>query len=217
MIDWSAIQTVFLDMDGTLLDLHFDNHFWMEYLPSEYAERQGIDLQVAKEELGRRYARVEGTLQWYSVDYWSAELGLDIMALKKDVEHLIALHAGALDFLWAVRLKGKRLALVTNAHPKMLALKMQRTGLDGQIDLLFCAHAFGLPKERVHFWERLQREIDFDPLRTLLVDDSLPVLEAARQYGIHHLIAVLQPDTRRAARKIESFPAISSFGQIMPV
>ena len=26
MINWQQIDTVFLDMDGTLLDLHFDNY-----------------------------------------------------------------------------------------------------------------------------------------------------------------------------------------------
>ena len=24
------VDTILLDMDGTLLDLHYDNHFWME-------------------------------------------------------------------------------------------------------------------------------------------------------------------------------------------
>ncbi|MBR42550.1 MAG: haloacid dehalogenase, partial [Acidiferrobacter sp.] len=26
MIDWNQIESVFLDLDGTLLDLRFDNH-----------------------------------------------------------------------------------------------------------------------------------------------------------------------------------------------
>jgi len=42
MIDWRAIDTVLLDMDGTLLDLHFDNHFWQEHVPVRYAEKHGL-------------------------------------------------------------------------------------------------------------------------------------------------------------------------------
>ncbi|HBT55971.1 MAG TPA: haloacid dehalogenase, partial [Pseudomonas sp.] len=34
MLNWNAIDTVLLDMDGTLLDLHFDNHFWLEHMPA---------------------------------------------------------------------------------------------------------------------------------------------------------------------------------------
>lgn len=53
MLDWTAIDTVLLDMDGTLLDLHFDNFFWLEYLPLRYAEQHSLPLPVAK-------ARLEG-------------------------------------------------------------------------------------------------------------------------------------------------------------
>ena len=71
MFDWEDIDTVLLDMDGTLLDLHFDNHFWLEYVPQRYAEQHGISLDAAKQELMQRYRQVEGTLDWYCVDYWS--------------------------------------------------------------------------------------------------------------------------------------------------
>ncbi len=30
---WSRIDVVCLDMDGTVLDLRFDNRFWLEMLP----------------------------------------------------------------------------------------------------------------------------------------------------------------------------------------
>ena len=40
--DWENIETVLLDMDGTLLDLHFDNHFWLQHVPVCYAEKHGL-------------------------------------------------------------------------------------------------------------------------------------------------------------------------------
>ena len=33
IIDWTRIDTILLDMDGTLLDLGFDNFFWREHVP----------------------------------------------------------------------------------------------------------------------------------------------------------------------------------------
>ena len=45
VLDWDSIDTVLLDMDGTLLDLHFDNHFWLEFVPHKYAELKGIALR----------------------------------------------------------------------------------------------------------------------------------------------------------------------------
>jgi len=51
MLNWSEISTVLLDMDGTILDLHFDTHFWLEHLPMRYSEKTGISLEQAKEKL----------------------------------------------------------------------------------------------------------------------------------------------------------------------
>lgn len=73
MINWDSIQTVFLDMDGTLLDLHYDNHFWLAHVPQRYAEQHGMDPESAHADLAVRYQRVVGTMQWYCVDYWTRE------------------------------------------------------------------------------------------------------------------------------------------------
>ncbi len=217
MIDWRQVDTVFLDMDGTLLDLHFDNHFWREHVPRRFAEKHGITLEEAKEELFPRFRRAEGTIDWYCVDYWSRELGLDIALLKEEVDHLIAVHPHVTEFLDAARAAGKRVALVTNAHGKALRLKMERTRLGGHFDALHCAHDFGIPKEDPRFWGRLQEVEPFDPERTLLVDDSLSVLRSARGYGLRWLLAVYRPDTRGPRREVEEFDAIEDFRDLMPV
>jgi 5'-nucleotidase len=216
MIPWHEIDSVFLDMDGTLLDLHFDNHFWRELVPARYAQANRLDLDTAKSRLYARFSDKEGTMEWYCVEYWSRELGLDIVALKEEIDHLIAVHSHVLEFLDGVRGAGKRIVLVTNAHSKSLALKMARTGLHNHFDAMVCAHDFGYPKEDLRFWGELGRREPFKPESTLFVDDSLPVLRTARRYGIRHLLAVRRPDSRSPAREISEFPAIDGFDEIMP-
>jgi putative hydrolase of the HAD superfamily len=216
MISWNRVDTVLLDMDGTLLDLHFDNHFWLEHVPRRYAEARDLPLHAAKDELRERYRRVEGTLDWYCVDYWSEQLGLDIPLLKQEVEHLIAIHPDVPDFLSAVRGSGRRLILVTNAHGKAIALKFRRTRLDEHFDDVVCSHDLGLPKERLDFWKRLHDRLPFSRESTLLVDDSLPVLRAARGYGIAHLLAVRKPDSRQPETDSGEFAAVRRFSDVMP-
>lgn len=216
MLDWSQIDTVLLDMDGTLLDLHFDNHFWLEHVPRRYAEARGMPESDARRELLARYQDVEGTLDWYCVDHWTRELGLDIALLKEEVDHLIRVHPHVIDFLALLARAGKRRVLVTNAHQKSLALKMRRTPLRDGLDRVVCAHDLGLPKEHAGFWPRLQREEAFDPSRTLFIDDSLAVLRSADHYGIAHLLAIRLPDTRRAERRIDGFAAVRDFAALLP-
>ncbi len=216
MLRWDQIDTVFLDMDGTLLDLHFDNHFWLEYVPQRYAVAQNIPLEAARQALMERYRSLEGTMEWYCIDHWSRELGLDIALLKQEVDHLIAVHPHVVEFLEAMRSNGKRRVLVTNAHQKSLALKLERTRLGGHLDRVICAHDLGLPKEAPGFWEKLHAIEPFDKERTLFVDDSPSVLAAAQRYGIRWLLRVLRPDTRGPVREAEGYDAIHDFSEILP-
>ena len=215
-IPWKGVDTVLLDMDGTLLDLHYDNHFWQVYVPEKFALRHGLPAEEAHAECFRRYNAKAGTLQWYCVDYWSEQLELDIVQLKEELAHLIAVHPDVTEFLAALRAYGKRVVLVTNAHRKSLNLKMERTGLAVHFDALHVSHEYGIAKEDSAFWAALRRVEPFDPARTLLVDDSLPVLRSAKTYGIAHLCAVLRPDTRLPDKDVGEFGAIRRFADIMP-
>ena len=216
MVDWQQIDTVLLDMDGTLLDLHFDSYFWREHVPKKYAEKHDLGLEDAKSTLFPLFRNKEGSIDWYCVDYWSETLALDIAMLKKEVEHLIAVHPHVMNFLQRLRELNKTVALVTNAHQKSLMLKLDRTALHNHIEHIICAHDFGLPKEDRNFWPQLHDRLPYDKTRTLLIDDSLSVLRSARDYGIARLLAVYHPDSKDERRDVEEFEAIEDFDQIMP-
>jgi len=215
MIDWSHIESVFLDMDGTLLDLHFDNYFWREFVPQRYATMHNIVIEDAKNILFAKFKNMEGTMDWYCVDYWSKELALDIAELKREIKHLIRIRPNTIQFLDFLKKKGHRLVLVTNAHIKSLALKMEITQLQGHFDRLVCAHEIGLPKENILFWDKLKSIEYFDNQSTLLVDDSLPVLKSARQYGIKFLLAVSWPDSKAGKKEIKEFDSVHCFSEII--
>ncbi len=213
--DWDQIDTIFLDMDGTLLDLHFDNHFWLEHVPKRYAEARGIPLERARKALAEQYQTIEGTLNWYCLDHWSETLGLDIAMLKEEVDHLIQVHPHVIDFLQRARRIGKRLVLLTNAHQKSLRLKMDKTSLAGYFDAIVSAHDIGLPKEDVRFWGRLDGIEPFVRERTLFVDDSLSVLRSAKQAGFRWLLLILKPDSHQPARVSGEFQAVKDFSEII--
>ena len=204
-----------LDMDGTLLDLNFDNHFWQEHVPLRYAQRHGMQLREAKDQLYTTFREIEGTMNWYCLDYWSETLDLDIEMLKREVRHLIGILPHVKDFLDRLRRAGKNILLVTNAHQKSLLLKMEETQLNEYFDHIICAHDIGLPKEDPAFWERLKKQHFFDIQHSLFVDDSLSVLRSAQKYGIKYLLAVRKPDTMAADRDTEEFSGINSFADIL--
>lgn len=216
MLDWNQIDTVLLDMDGTLLDLHFDTYFWLTYVPQKYAEKNNLNNDQAYREILKRVRAHEGTLNFYCLDFWSDNLQLDIAGLKQDVSHKIAYRPQVIDFLQQIREHNKRSVIVTNAHRDSLDLKLKKTGLHKCVDAIFCSHDFCRPKEDRQFWTDLQKQEPFQPASTLLIDDSLPVLRSARDFGIAHLLTITQPDSQQAPRTSEEFLSLDDFAVILP-
>jgi len=215
-LPWERIDTVLLDMDGTLLDLYFDNHFFLEHLPRRLAEAKGIPFQAAQAELRRRYRAVEGTLDWYCLDFWEQELGLDLIALKREIVDLVRWRPHAAQFLEALGAAGKRRVLATNAHPGSLGVKFEQIALGRQFEAQYTAHDIGAPKEQAAFWDGLAAREGFDAGRTLFVDDNPQVLAAARDWGIGHLLGIRRPDSRRPANTLEGFTAVDDFDAVAP-
>jgi putative hydrolase of the HAD superfamily len=213
---WRGIDDVLLDMDGTLLDKHFDDYFWETLVPETYAQSRGLDLQQAKLELLQRYKNREGTLEWTDLDFWSEELALDIPALKIQVDHLIAVHPYVLEFLAYCQKAKKNIYLVTNAHGKTLDIKMAKTALRGHFDKIVCSQQVGVAKEDPVFWARLGEHITYDPRKTLLADDTEKVLRSAEQAGIKHLLYVAKPSSKSPYCCSERFPSITYFKELIP-
>ncbi len=214
--DWENIETVLLDMDGTLLDLHFDNYFWLQHVPLCYAQKHELSEDEAHQQLMQRYSDARGSLDWYCVDFWTRELALDIGQLKHDMAEKIAIRPEVVNFLQWLNDHHKRVVLVTNAHPVSLDLKMEKTGLHIHFDNIINAHDIGLAKENEGFWEKLQADEPYNKSKTLLIDDNLEVLESAHDYGIRYCYGIQQPDSMGDAISSKQFAVLSNFKEILP-
>jgi len=216
MIDWDTIDTVFLDMDGTLLDLRFDNHFWLKHVPLRFAERHGISTEQARAELFPKMRDLRGQLDWYCTTFWSKELDLPIIELKREVSHLIKSRAQVEPFLKYLHEMDKQIVLFTNAHEDTLALKMEKTGLMPAFDKAITSHSLGHAKEVEAAWVVLGNVYDFEPSRSVFIDDSFSVLDSARAYGISKLFGIAQPDSEGDKLSHQHYTLLESFEQIMP-
>ena len=75
------------------------------------------------------YQEVQGTLKWYSIDYWTEQLKIDIPSLKRSVVSKISIRPNVELFLSKLQKLNKRLLLVTNAHPETLSIKVENAKL----------------------------------------------------------------------------------------
>jgi len=212
---WSEIETVLLDLDGTLLDKYFDDYFWETFVPSVFAARNKLDISAAKMTLFTTYKRVEETLAWTDLDYWSNKLHLNIPMLKREIAHLIAVRPQVIPFLNFLRKKGKTVYLVTNAHPKTLDIKFEQVAISQYFRKIFSASEVGAAKEQPEFWLRLNRLLPLTEERTLFVDDNEKVLQCARNYGIRHLLHIANPSSKLPPSFSPDFASIVNFQELM--
>ena len=215
-IAWQDVDTVLLDMDGTLLDLAFDNHFWQKLVPESVSQQRAIPLDEAHQLIAREYHAVQHTLNWYCLDYWSERLGLDICAMTTAQGSNALLREDTVPFLDALKSCGKRRILLTNAHPHNLAVKLEHTGLAQHLDLLLSTHTFGYPKEDQQLWQAVAKHTGLEPERTLFIDDSEPILDSAAKFGIRYCLGVTNPDSGQADKTYQRHPALNDYRRLLP-
>lgn len=208
-------ETLMLDMDGTILDLAFDNFMWLTHVPERFADMHGVEPQLAREQLHAKFREMYGRLEWYCLDHWSELLGLDIAGLHREQNHRIGYLPGAEDFLMNVRERNIRVLMVTNSHLDTLDIKDEVTGVSAHFDAIYSSHSFGVPKERQEFWQALEEREGFDPATTLFVDDTVRVLDSAHEYGVSMLLEITHPDTSRPQRDDSTHAGISGLRDLI--
>ena len=214
-VPWNAIDTVLLDMDGTLLDLNYDNQIFAHRLPAAFAKHHELTLGAASQQLGDHMAKVSGTMDFYRLDYWRDLTGLDILALHEQAANLICFLPGAAEFLGRLSEHGKRTLIVTNADRQSFAIKDRVLQLSPRVNQVISSHDLGIPKEENAFWVWLAEQHDLNPSTTLFVDDTARILRAAETFGIAHTLAVAQPDQQRPPRDMPGRPSFGHYDQLI--
>ncbi|MGB9716011.1 MAG: HAD-IA family hydrolase [Thermodesulfovibrionales bacterium] len=215
LISFKNIEYVLLDMDGTLLDRYFDDYFWEHLVPEKYAEKHNITFGKAREELFKKYKAHEGTLNWTDIDFWSKELDLDILALKEQIRHLIEVHPHVEDFLKILRAHKIKTFIVTNAHYKVLDMKLKKTDLGRYLTGAITSFEIGFPKERIEFWQKVEKRIGFQKEKTMLIDDTIQILDTAKRYGIKYLIYKARANSRIKPLHSSDFKTILDFSELV--
>jgi 5'-nucleotidase len=214
-LNWDGIDDVLLDMDGTLLDRHFDNFFFEEALPRRYAALHAVPFDQARDRLMGMYRSVEGQLAWTDLHYWTEQVGIDVVAMHKELDAMIGFLPGAEDFLRHLRQLGKRITIVTNAHAAGVAVKTAKTGLDRYVDRIVDAFEVGYLKMRPEYWPTCQRLLGFDPARSLYMDDDEGCLMAARQFGVAHLVHSAKSSSQLPPAPLAQFWSVTDFSSLV--
>ena len=216
MVNWDAVDTVFLDVDGSLIDLHYEFVLWQELLPSRFAERLQVSIKAATDQLyGEHGEKLPQGLTLYSIPNWSQITGLNMVALHRELIHLLQFHPGVEEFLQTLKQRDTRVVIVTNAHSSSFNVKNEVLSLSERVDAWYSSEHIGLPKEDPDFWGKLATIEPFDPRRTLFIDDTPEVLDSARSAGIAYLLTTAQPDLSHPVRAELTYPSFHDYNELL--
>ena len=220
MLALTDFDAILLDMDGTLLDLVFDDLFWNQNVAEALATHHKLTLNEARSRVTQTLAAAEGTLAWYDFDRWSRVFDLDLDALQRKSQSLVSLRPGTATFLDYIAALDKQVFLATDAHPRVLRFKLDVIGKkipDFETYFSTIVSSFDLQhaKETPEFWDRLCKQLCFAPHQAVLIDDNPAVLMAARRFGIGGQIAVSQPNTHKPKQPLVNFDNVCFLDELV--
>ena len=213
-IPWEEIDTILLDMDGTLLDLNFDNYVWNEALPAAYANKHSLNLESARASLIGHMREIQGTISFYSFDYWTRYTELDIIELHRNYAHLVEFRPGARSFLKWAKQAQKTTIIATNAHPDSIMVKDEVCGVSSLVDYVVSSHHYDSPKETSEFWQRLKEEYNLNEKKCLFIDDNAPVLESSEKFGVAYNLIISKPDSNKPTKTNLNYPSFNHYAEI---
>lgn len=207
------------DMDGTLLDLAYDDLIWNHKLPERHAAMNACTLEQSHATLHDFYENHKHTLSWYSSSFWTSKVGVNTLALQYDYKKNIQPRSGCFELLEILKQRGYKCWIVTNADCAGLKLKLENINLRPYFEVIVSSEEIGHAKEFIEFWQILQNMHPFNPKNVVLIDDTAKVLNGAALFGIESLITISQPSSNKVAKNALEleYPAINDLTELVEI
>ena len=185
----NSIDYILLDIDGVILDQDFDNKFWQDFVPNEYAIKNKLDIKKAKLLFQKESDKTKGSIDWYDLQYWEKKFDLDLIAIAKNYADEISLLPKSLETIKKLK-KTKKIIYLTNCDPRLVRVKDEVCNFLQYADGWLSSIEINSIKENIWYWRHAVQTFQLIPQRCLFVDDNYEIVMQAKNAGISSLHAI---------------------------
>lgn len=176
---------VSFDMQGSLTESAFSDHFWRELLPREYARLKGLSLAKAKQELGAQFTAMDQyDPLYYDAEYWIRHCECDrtLREILDASEVRPTMMPGAMEALERIGAEYPMIILSATTHS---FIDVELGALKNKFERVFSSFDdFGLAGKPPEVYEKVARLMGAEPGRCLHVgDDKLMDVVNAKEAG----------------------------------
>ncbi|WP_171258533.1 HAD-IA family hydrolase [Acinetobacter boissieri] len=208
-------QIYMFDMDGTLLDLAYDDLIWNIKVPEHYVRAHATTYNDIHSLMHHYHEQYKHTLSWYSTQFWSQKLQLDVVNIHQQYAEHICTRPYCIELLTELNQRGHECWLVTNADLKTLKLKLEKTQIGPYFKHIISSEYIGYAKEDAQFWHTLHKQFPFCIKNSIFIDDTLAVLQQAEQFGLKHLWGIAQPSSTRQITANHHYPMLDQLTDLL--
>ncbi len=114
-----SLEIISFDVDGTLVDLEYNDLIWFKEIPELVAKKKKISFEKSLKYVHKEYNKLgEHNLNWYDINYWVTYFGLEVSPedILKKYESQVKIFPEVISLL--EELKKKFILIVITAMPR---------------------------------------------------------------------------------------------------
>jgi len=167
----NTLEIISFDLDGTLVDLEYNDLIWFKEIPELVAKKKKISFEKSLKLIHEEYTKLgEHDLNWYDINYWISYFGIEISPNKifEKYEPQVKIYPEVIPLL--EELKKNFILIVITAMPReFLVPKMKK--LEKYFKFSFSALSDFKELKNSEIYSKISKAIKVHPEQILHVGD----------------------------------------------
>ncbi len=181
-----SLRIISFDVDGTLVDLEYNDLIWFKEIPELVAKKKKISFEKSLKYVHEEYAKLgEHNLNWYDINYWISYFGIEISPDKifEKYEPQVKIYPEVISLL--EELKKKYTLIVITAMPREFLIPKMKN-LEKYFKFSFSALSDFKELKNSEIYSKISKALKVPPKQILHIGDHWEFdYLAARKAGMN--------------------------------